>query len=182
MPSGINAAAMETTRLNRVPVTVTGDWYPRPRRWQWQGIAQAPVPLIGIILCEQSGMVRWARSDHRASEAGLPLLMDVPHEDSRTWIYAGVGRASGRGLVQATTVTATERPTVLCHTTTTAEVTPLANLSGEPPVTLSLLLLIRSDVRSRRLGLWGVRPVLLGDVEEPWRTVLQYGRTGSFRI
>ena len=104
--------------------------------------------------------------------------MDVPHGDSRTWIYAGVGRASGMGLVQATTVTSTELPTILCHTTSTAEVTPLANLSGEPPRTRSLLLLSRSDFRALRLGLCGVRPVLLGNVE----ALLQYGRTGRFRL
>jgi hypothetical protein len=120
MPTGIEAA-LETSKLNRVSVAVTGAWYPRPQKSRWEGVAQASVPLVGIILCEQSGILQWARSGHRASEAGLRLAIEVTRQDPRAWIYAGVGSAGGIGLVQATTLTSSELPIILCHEATTAK-------------------------------------------------------------
>ncbi len=173
----------EDTKLNRLPVTLTGAWFPEPRRWLWEGLARASEPLVGLILCEQSGVLRWARSDHRASEAGLPVTLTVTHYGSRIWIFAGVGRPSGRGLVQAQTAVETfDRPTFLFDEAMTGQVVPLCSISGEAALTISVLLLSRRDVRSRRLGLWGVRPSLLCDLGEPWRAVLRYGRTGELRL
>jgi len=172
----------ETTKLDRLPETLTGAWYPEPRRWRWEGLAQAGEPLVGIVLCQQFGTWRWARSDHRASDAGLPVILSLTHHGSRIWTCAGVGRPSGRGLVQAHPVTASfDRPTILSDAAATAEIVPLTRLSGDGALEISVLFLSRRNVRSRRLGLWGVRPPLLHDLGEPWRAVLQYGRTGELR-
>ena len=173
----------EVTKLDRLPVTLTGAWYPEPRRWRWEGLAQAGEPLVGIVLCQQSGVLRWARSDHRASEAGLPVVLSLAHHGSQVWTYAGVGRPSGRGLVQAQPITAPlHRPKILSDTAVTGEIVALAHLPEDGGLRVSFLFLSRRNVRSRRLGLWGVRPPLLCDLHEPWRTVLQYGRTGELQL
>ena len=173
----------EDTKLNRLPLTLTGAWYPQAQGWRWDGLARASEPLVGLILCQQSGVLRWARSDHRASEAGLPVTLTVTRHGSRIWVFAGVGRPSGRGLVQAQTAVETfDRPSLLFDDAVTGAVVPLCSISGEAPLTISVLLLSRRDARSRRLGLWGVRPSLLGDLGEPWRAVLRYGRTGELRL
>ena len=173
----------EATKLDRLPVTLTGAWYPEPQRWRWEGLAQARESLVGIVLCQQSGVLRWARSDHRASEAGLPVVLSLTHHGSRIWTYAGVGRPSGRGLVQAQPVGASlHRPPILSDTALSGEIVPLAELSGDAGLRISFLFLTRRNVRSRRLGLWGVRPPLLCDLSEPWRNVLQYGRTGELQL
>jgi hypothetical protein len=173
----------EDTKLNRLPLRMTGAWFPQAQGWRWDGLALASEPLVGLILCEQSGVLRWARSDHRASQAGLPVTLTVTHHGSRIWIFAGVGRPSGRGLVQAQTAVETfDRPIFLVDEAVTGEVVPLWSISGEAALTISVLLLSRRDARSRRLGLWGVRPSLLGDFGEPWRAVLRYGRTGELRL
>jgi hypothetical protein len=165
--------------LTRLPVSLTGDWYPEPHRWRWEGVAQATEPLIGLIFCEQAGLVQWARSDHRASEAGLPMVLHCSARGSRRWIYAGVGRPSGRGFVQGYTTSKHERPVLIMGSEpATGEVFSFATLEGEPTLSLSLLLICRRDVRSRRLGLWGVRSSLLSEVAEPWRTILGFGRSG----
>ena len=171
------------TKLDRLPVTVTGAWSAQPQGWHWEGLARAGEPLVGIILCEQSGVFRWARSDHRASEVGLPVALSVVHRGSRMWIYAGIGHPSGRGLVQAQAVTASPAcPPILSDIAVTGDVVPLARVAADAALTISIVLFSRCNVRSRRLGLWGVRPWLLGDIGEPWAAVLQYGRSGELRL
>ena len=98
--------AFDDTKLTRVTVTLAGTWYPEPQRWRWEGTAIAGEPLVGIVLCEQPGTVQWGRSDHRASEAGLPVVLSFASRGSQVWIHAGVGRPSGRGFVQGQTVAA----------------------------------------------------------------------------
>ena len=87
---------------------VVGDWYPQPRRWRWQGIAQAHVQLLETVLCEQSGIVRWARSDHRASETGPApngcapwRLADVDLRRSWTCKRHGSGSSDNRHVYGA---------------------------------------------------------------------------------
>ena len=175
--------AFEGTKLDRMPVTITGAWYPEPQRWRWEGLARASEPLVGIVLCEQSRVLRWARSDHRASDSGLPVALFAHRHGSRIWIYAGIGRPSGRGLVQAQAVApSSDRPTIVLDTAVTGNIVPLARLPADATLTISVVLISRRDVRSRRVGLWGVRPSLLCDIGEPWRAVLQYGRTGELRM
>jgi hypothetical protein len=170
---------MWAPQLTRLAVSLTGDWYPEPHRWRWEGVAQAAESLVGLIFCEQAGVVQWARSDHRASEAGLPLVLHYSARGSCRWIYAGVGRPSGRGFVQGYTTSEHERPALMgVDEPVTGRVLSFAALEGDPTVSVSLLLICRRDVRSRRLGLWGIRPSLLSEVAEPWRTILGYGRSG----
>ena len=44
--------------LTQLPVTLVGDWYPESRRWRWEGVAEAAEPLVGLVLCEQPGLVQ----------------------------------------------------------------------------------------------------------------------------
>jgi hypothetical protein len=174
------ALVPQGANLTQLPVSLVGDWYPEPRRWRWEGVAQAAEPLVGVILCKEAGLVQWARSDHRASEAGLPIVLHCTSQGSRRWMYAGIGRPSGRGFVQGQTTGEQDRCVVeYGEEPITGQVHPFATVEGAPTLRISLLLICRRDVRSRRLGLWGVRPTLLGAVDEPWRTILSYGRSGQ---
>jgi hypothetical protein len=175
----------EDTRLDRLAVGLMGTWYPQPHGWRWEGLARATEPLVGIILCEKSGVLHWARSDHRASDAGLPIALSVTQHSLRRWIYAGIGRPGGRGLVQdqaEAVIASLDCPTILTNTVVTGEIVPLARVAAKATLTISIVLLSRRNVRSRRLGLWSVRPWLLGDIGEPWRGILQYGRAGELQL
>ena len=170
------------TQLTVAPAALVGDWYPEPGRWRWEGTARAREPLVGVIFCDdQSGSIRWARSDHRASDAGLPVVLHLSRIGTQLWLYAGVGRPAGRGFVQARTTVQEFAPPTVTSAVRSGELLRLATTPGEPSIGISILLLSRKDVRSRRLGLWGVKPVLLGALQDPWRTVLQYGRSGVLR-
>jgi hypothetical protein len=62
--------ALAGTTLTQVAVTLAGAWYPEPQRWRWEGVITADEPLVGIVLCEQPGMVQWADALHgRAAQS-----------------------------------------------------------------------------------------------------------------
>src|SRR4051794_33784074 len=148
---------LEHTRMTLIPAALAGDWYPEPARWRWEGVATSSEPLVGMIFCNDgSATISWARSDHRASDAGLPIVLYLSFLRSTAWVYAGIGRPTGRGSVQArTTVQDTAPPAVGTRGPAhTGRLFGLASISGEPLIRISVLLINRRDVRSRRLGLW----------------------------
>jgi hypothetical protein len=175
--TGLNAAT-----LTRLPVRLKGGRRDEARGWHWAGRWEAEVPLVGLVMCEQAGVIHWARSHHRASRAGLEVLLHCTTRNLRLWAYCGLGPPSGRAFVQGyTDQNKPELPWIEGGAGSTGEVLRLARIAGEPALSLHVLLVARDDARSRRLGLWGVKPRLLEGVEEPWKSVLRYGRTGQIR-
>jgi hypothetical protein len=179
----MSACSIELARaaLIRCPVLLEGDWRPDLHGWRWTGRWQADVPLVGLVMCQTGGSTHWARSSHRSSPDGLEIVLHCMARDAHVWVHCGLGTPSGRAMVQShTDVLRSPPPTIEEFGGSTGQVLPFARVEGEPPLILSVLLISRTDVRSRRLGLWGIKPDLLGAVAEPWRTVLRFGRTGTW--
>ena len=54
----LSMIVLKGSDLTQLPVTLVGDWYPEARRWRWEGVAEAAEPLVGLVLCEQPGLVQ----------------------------------------------------------------------------------------------------------------------------
>jgi hypothetical protein len=93
-------------------------------------------------------------------------------------VHFGIADA---GVISQTIVESVQtQPAPLLQTFQTGELVSIASVGTNGVCELKALLLARKDVASVRNGVWHANGNTLINVEDTWRTVLTYGRTGNF--
>jgi hypothetical protein len=174
----MNLAGINFPCLAPVAVTLEGGWAPPPRR-DWQGVAAASEPLVAVAFMSCGAVVEWYKSERGSAETLEVRFVLFPYEaDGRdVQVNFSVGRGGGRW--RSVLASSKVVPVLPDQRELQAGVVErFAEVTGEPRIELSLLLIARRDVRSARNGLWRVRKVLADLIPEPFRRMLSYGRTG----
>jgi hypothetical protein len=174
----MNLAGITFPCLMSVAVTLKGGSSSLPY-YVWRGVMSAKEPLVAVAIMECGTTVEWCKSERGSAEnlevrlALLPFCSEGPDVQ----INFSVGRGGGRWRSVLSSPDA--MAAIPDHRELRAGVIErFAEVTGEPSVKLSLLLIARQDVRSARNGLWRVREPLTGSIPEPFRRLLTYGRSG----
>jgi hypothetical protein len=130
---------------------------------------------------ECGATVEWCKSERGCAENLEVRLALLPYcsEGPDVQINFSVGRGGGRW--RSVLFSPPAIPAIPDHRELRAGVIErFAEVTGEPSVKLSLLLIARQDVRSARNGLWRIRETLAGSIPDPFRRLLTHGRSGRF--
>jgi hypothetical protein len=165
--------------LTAVAATLEGGWSPLPHR-DWRGVAAAAEPLVAVAFLDCGTVVQWGKSERGSAEKLEVRLALLPYdaEGLDVQVNFSVGQGGGRWrsvLAPSGCVSVIPDRREL----RTGVIERFAELTGEPRVELSMLLIGRRDVRSARNGLWRLREALADSIPEPFRRILTYGRTGT---
>jgi hypothetical protein len=161
----------EAGKVTRLDFEISGSWQTGDR---WLGVAKAMQPLVGVVFLDNDQVTDWVKTPHRASEAGLPCHLMVGRYSGRTHLNFGLGPVLLGHWTDKSDNSFPHIPSPILGRT--GERTGFTRIKGVPPISLSLLLLTRGDVRSLRTGLWTLRQPAL----DPLLRLVSHGRTGSF--
>ncbi len=168
---------------SRVTMTIRGAWSERPPcGWNWTGGVLAPEPIVGISFLQVGDHVEWVRSTKRMHcEMEIHLLLGRQDIEGREVRPAfGVGdycEVRWRTLLDH----ADALPSVASDQTIAAgQAFSFCSPFGTPEVALYGLVLLRRQVVVGRGGIWHLKPEYSSVLEEPWRKVLTYARSGAF--
>ena len=168
--------------LAREEVILIGAWAPGPIR-DWRGLAISNKPLVSIVFLQCGNTVEWARSE-RPDVLGerVRLLLGLYDEtglDVQVNFDVGGGQCIQRISVESSLYRPSIPSTLQTHT---AQMIPFCDVVGSSPVKLSVLFLSGADVHVVRNGLWHARPSTAEKLAEPLKTLLTYGRNGTFSL
>lgn len=162
--------------LKCLSVTITGDWLSLPKR-DWRGCVVCEEPIVGIAILETPTNTTWAISGRHSSEVGLLIgRYDKIGCDVQVSFSVGRGISYWRTLVASSNYIP-DIPSKM--TLLTGSVSKFCVVDGQPNVTLKVLFIAKSDVKSGRNGIWHVRTKLQDDLPLPMHQMLTYGRTGT---
>lgn len=148
----------------------------------WAGSFEASEPIVALSLLKTGQHVVWARSSHRT---GVSLHVEilfspVSERSSEVQIAFCVADACTYGGTVVPTSSTHPAPDIKDHFT--GELIDVGVVRGEPICELKALIMARSDVKSVRNGVWHARPMHTESFDDPWKTMLSYGRTGDYEI
>ncbi len=136
--------------------------------------------IVGLAIQESYGKWSWCKSSARTGSVHEVSLLLGDHDP--TGVDVQVTFTCGHGQVVSRFGVASRAYKPLMPETLelqTGRLTPVVVVAGAPDVRLMLLLLARRDVKVGRNHLWHLRRELTDGVDEPFRNVLSYGRTGE---
>lgn len=176
----VGLAPVRFSGFARVPVTITGGWREGSGR-KWEGVAAADEPLVAVSFITSGTQTRWCRSEkHDHPPDGIRpyfWMMNYDKEGRNVRIQFGAG---GTVAIASRVSSATYRPRLDDQRVVyTGETFGMTYIEGDPRAEFHLLFLARGDMRGGRKGLWQVRRSQAEPLPEPWRQILNYGRTGS---
>ena len=177
-------SVIDVAPLARIPVSIEGEWVGHPTRGyrDWQGCARAAVPIVGVSLLVDPHGVQWHLSG-RPEADGLEvrfLLSPYDRGYRDLQVYFDLGGVGAR--TRTTVPTSGYRPDIVTGEFTTGRIHPLARIEGEPEVRMLALFLVRSQTRTKRCGLWHIKPALVEGMGEPWRSILTHRRAGTLPL
>ena len=164
--------------LTKIPVTLTGAWNQKSKG-RWQGFAHAAQPLVAVVMSTDGRSLAWCKAEKRLSDT-LPielafLLANAPGLD----VHMYFSTRQGQVLSRATIGTPGYQPLIPeKRSISTGEVIRFTLIESRPVIELSLLLILRQDVKGGRKGLWWLRRALQSTLPEPFAEILSYGRSG----
>lgn len=171
-------SAIPNSKSFEVSITGGQETHPTAGYRRWRGRAAADIPMVGFAATENSEGLSWVRSSAREESVELGILFS-PHDDTGRNISISFSVGDSVVCAQAHVPSQQTEPNPLPGIYRTGRVIALARLLTQQPTTLYLLLLAVSDVRVGRKGIWHLKPQLVGDLVEPWRKIMTFGRTGN---
>jgi len=169
--------------ITRVPVELSLGSYPfkQPDRTRdWVGHLKSVVPFVSISLFETSNQITWCQSNNRAElESEVCVYVRESKDPKKALLIYSSGRHSGLNRY-VTFPSPNYLPKIHSGTFETGQVIQIASCESVPKVTLSVLTLTRSDVKSGRNGIWHIREEFVPLLKPPWSEILVRGRNGSF--
>ena len=146
---------------------------------KWRGVATAGEPLVAIAFLQCGNVVQWYRSERGSAEKLELKFALLPYDAAGLDVQVNFSVGQGGGTWRSIVATHECVPVISDRREMqTGIIERFAEILGNPPVELSVLLIAREDVRSARNGLWRVRNQSANSILEPFQRILTYGRSG----
>jgi hypothetical protein len=168
-----NATALDV-RLTGAPVP-----HPTSGYRDWKGRFESSEAIVALVVVVTGSHLSWTRTSHRGTEsieAGI-LFAPADEEGRRIKVCFSIMDATAYGSAYVESIQT--QPTPLLQTFRTGQLVSIATIKGEPRCESKALFLARRDVVSVRNGVWHARGDVLSSLDEPWRKILTWGRTGE---
>ena len=172
---------MKLENAKRIPVTLSGGPTAHPTAGYrlWTGSLQAEEPIVALTILKVGNAAFWARSSHKTGTSLDLHIQFSPMSEGRKDVQVAycIGDACVYGRSVVDSALAHPSPEIKNHVT--GELFGVGIVAGTPLIEMKALLMVRSDVKSVRNGVWHARVPHLEALTEPWTTMLTYGRTGE---
>lgn len=168
--------------LIRKPISLDGGWVRRWNRNLWEGKLLCDEPFVVLLFVRSDNELLWAKSLPSKDNA-LELKLDL-HPVSKTeprfqlMFWCGTGAFINdvtAKFAEPEHILAIEVPEII----ETASVVRLTDLEPDHATNFNFVCFAKSDVVVRRHYVWGLKPRLLTELEQPWRDILTKGRSGK---
>ena len=160
-------------------VAINGSWQSDDRQLRFTGNISSSEPFVVISLLRRGDFFHYTKHN-KSNDLEVPLNLyqgKFPHQN-RYQHSLMIGHSVNTGAVSdGRLFLADELPTTF---QTGRLFTFTMDTKNQPFI--YLLAIAKEDIKSKRCGIWAVKPRLLEGVEEPWLTVLSRTRHGSMRM
>ena len=175
---------LNMSKATRLPVRLTGGLVPHPGSEcrVWEGHFECCEPIVALAISITGKHVDWTRTSHRGTQSVETSILFSPFDDDSNRVRVCFSILDSGVVSHSTAESVQPLPAPLLQSFQTGELVSVASISSEPTCELKALFLARRDVVSVRNGVWHAHGNTVVNLEEPWRTILTYGRTGEFEI
>ena len=160
-------------------LTLDGSWHDDERQLRFTGIVSSSAPFVILSLLRCGDAFHYTK--HNKSDAlEVPLNLyqgKFPHQN-RYQQTLMIGHSVNTGTVSEGRLVIHDELPVTLHT---GQMFTFATDSQNQPF-IYLLAIARADIKSKRCGIWAMKPRLLEGVDESWRGVFTRTRHGWMRI
>jgi hypothetical protein len=167
-----------------IPVTLKGVPTPHPTSGyrQWVGNFEAKEPIVALVIIASGNDISWTRSTHHGSTSLETRILFSPFDSDGRDVGVSFGISDAIAHGRTTLESALIHPSAKVGHYVTGRLADIARIDGDPICELKALFMLRSDVRSVRKGVWHTRVEHVLSVQEPWKAILTYGRTGKLTL
>jgi hypothetical protein len=145
----------------------------------WKGRFESSEPIVALVVVLTGTHLSWTRTSHRGSESLETRILFAPTDEEGRSIRVCFSVMDATAYGSTCVDSIQTQPSPLLQTFTTGHLVHIATLAGEPQCELKALFLARRDVVSVRNGVWHARGNVVSSLDDPWRHVLVWGRTGE---
>jgi len=160
-------------------ITIDGAWQGDERQLRFTGIVSSSERFVLLSLLRCGDEYHYMK--HRKSNA-LEVSLDLyqgkfPHQNRFQHTLA-IGNSVNTGAVSEGRLLLADALPMTFHS---GQMFILATDAQNQPF-IYLMVIAKVDIKSKRCGIWALKPRLLEGVDEPWRSVLSRTRHGFIRI
>ncbi|MHC4211754.1 MAG: hypothetical protein ACYSWP_00140 [Planctomycetota bacterium] len=168
---------MPTVKMIEVNVSGGQETHPTAGYRRWSGMAVAAEPIVALAMIENDECYSWVRSSTRQESLEMGILFS-PYDTSGKDIC--VSFAIGNSLVRQRCSVPSQQtePNPVPGVYQTGTIIRFAELQSIQPVVLHVLFLAKVDVKMLRCGIWHLKVAHKDSLDDIWRRVLTFGRTG----
>jgi hypothetical protein len=174
-----NWQMFELPTVKRIGVSVCGgqETHPTAGYRRWRGIAVAAEPIVALAIIENDEYYSWVRSSTRQENLEMGILFSPSDTCGKN---ISVSFTVGDSVVCQKCSVPSEQtePNPLPGVYQTGTIIRLAELQSMRPVILHVLFLVKADVKTARGGIWHLKVPHERSLDDTWKRVLTYGRTG----
>jgi len=170
--------------LSPLQAEIEGSWVaPSGPNRQWHGVVRADAPCALLLLARLPHAIVWAKAGSKAV-AEVPIQFTVHPVDFQGGVQLMLH--AGDGWIQDVVVRllALQQDPVVCLRPV-FEVGVIHDLfvaDSEPPASLGMLFLRRTDVTIGRTGIWRPRNAALAELPNDLHAIMNGGRKGAVSL
>ena len=146
---------------------------------QWVGNVGSAEPIVALVIVVSGNHVSWTRSTHHASTSLETRILFSPFDSDGREVHVSFGISDAIAYGITTLQSGLIHPSPKVGNYVTGHLADIEFIDGDPICELKALFMWRSDVKSVRKGVWHARVEHVMSVDEPWKSILTYGRTGK---
>jgi len=173
---------LKTAKQIAVRLTGVPQAHPTSGYRQWVGSVEAADPIVALVIIVSGNEVSWTRSTHHASTSLETHILFSPFDSDGRDVQVSFGISDAIAYGRTTLESALIHPSPKVGHYVTGHLADIARINGDPICELKALFMLRSDVKSVRKGVWHARVEHVVSVDEPWKSILTYGRTGKVTL
>jgi hypothetical protein len=173
---------LKTARQIAVRLTGVPESHPTSAYRQWVGSVEATDPIVALVIIVSGSEVLWTRSTHHTTTSLETRILFSPYDSGARDVQVSFGISDAIAYGRTVLESALIHPAPKVGEYVTGRVVDIARIQGKPLCELKALFMLRSDVKSVRKGVWHARVEHVMSVDEPWKSILTYGRTGKVNL
>jgi hypothetical protein len=173
----LKTATQIAVKLKGVPTP-----HPTSGYRQWVGSFEAAEPIVALVIIASGNDVSWTRSTHHGSNLLETRILFSPYDSDGRDVGVSFGISDAMAYGRTTLESALIHPSPRVGHYLTGHLADIVRIDGNPICELKALFMLRSDVKSVRKGVWHARVENVLSVDEPWKKILTYGRTGKVSL
>lgn len=160
-------------------LTIKGLWHEDDQYLRFTGTISSSAPFVILSLLKCGEMYHYMK--HKKSDV-LEVPLDLyqskfPH-DNRYQPILSIGHAVNTGTISEGRLFLADELPMMFHS---GQVFPFATDTQHQPF-ICLVAIAKVDIKSKRNGIWAIKPRLLDSVDEPWRHIFSKTRHGVIRV